>query len=441
MEIVVILHNGRFIVIGGGADVLAGPFDDDPFDASEFGMLADMDGDGVVEVVQPYDGLAFTPELLARHGDGAVVDGFPVSLPTLDYLWQSGAYLVLGDVDFDGRAEITEAPFGPATQNWPFYLLRGDGTLMPGFPADHNLMFCLTAGRAVFADIDGDFDSEVVGNGPGCLVGLRKDGSIHWSTESVDGSLYVVPAIGNFDADPSLEVAMGGYEVVRVFDPDTDSIIGTTDSSYSQGLRPTAADFNGDGIDELVVFFEVLNGVAQFSLHVLDVSTMTNIPGYPVVFPSVPGWHENRMGVIEDLDADGDFEIVCAHEPTIHVFSVPNPGLPVTRASWPTEFGNYAGNRDYHFGRMPQPKFIRGDANRDGMVNLADVVREVEALFLGATSSCPLAFDVNSDGALDIADPIALIGYQFLGAPPPAAPFPGCGAVANTPECLAFECP
>lgn len=84
-------------------------------------------------------------------------------------------------------------------------------------------------------------------------------------------------------------------------------------------------------------------------------------------------------------------------------------------------------------------EFIRGDANQDDLVNLADVIAILESLFSGGGPLvCPDAGDANDDGSIDISDPIAILGYLFTAGSPPPAPFPGPGA---DPTADALNCP
>lgn len=71
--------------------------------------------------------------------------------------------------------------------------------------------------------------------------------------------------------------------------------------------------------------------------------------------------------------------------------------------------------------------FIRGDANADTRVNIADPVRILGHLFLHQEIDCQKADDANADGALDIADPIFLLDYLFRHGSAPDSPFPYCG--------------
>jgi hypothetical protein len=48
-------------------------------------------------------------------------------------------------------------------------------------------------------------------------------------------------------------------------------------------------------------------------------------------------------------------------------------------------------------------------------------------LFSGGSLTCRDAGDANDDGLLDIADAISLLGYFFSGGAEPPPPHPGCG--------------
>jgi len=66
-------------------------------------------------------------------------------------------------------------------------------------------------------------------------------------------------------------------------------------------------------------------------------------------------------------------------------------------------------------------EFDRGDANGDGIINIADVVFLVNYLFTGGPAPEPMeAGDANCDGTVDIADAVYLVNYLFAGGPPPS---------------------
>ena len=91
------------------------------------------------------------------------------------------------------------------------------------------------------------------------------------------------------------------------------------------------------------------------------------------------------------------------------------------------------------FESCPPARFLRGDSNADGRLDIADPVWTLNGLFCsGPAAPCPDAADPNDDGEVDVSDALHGITYQLLGGPPPPAPFPGCGLDA-TPD--AIGCP
>ncbi|MGH9362508.1 MAG: hypothetical protein ACRD2T_11380, partial [Thermoanaerobaculia bacterium] len=99
----------------------------------------------------------------------------------------------------------------------------------------------------------------------------------------------------------------------------------------------------------------------------------------------------------------------------------------------------YAGAVYLVFG--PSADFIRGDANRDGRVDITDAVAVVRKLFLGDPSVlCEDGADADDDGVLSITDTIYLVTHLFLGglAPPPPYPEAGRDRTADGLRCRAF---
>ena len=75
--------------------------------------------------------------------------------------------------------------------------------------------------------------------------------------------------------------------------------------------------------------------------------------------------------------------------------------------------------------------FIRGDFNRDGVVDISDPLMVIRVLFAREENLdrplCHDAADANDDGQVNIADPIYLLNFLFLGEKEPHAPFPEKG--------------
>jgi len=66
-------------------------------------------------------------------------------------------------------------------------------------------------------------------------------------------------------------------------------------------------------------------------------------------------------------------------------------------------------------------RYITGDANGDGIINLGDVVYLINYLYKSGPTPNPLeAGDCNCDGLVDLGDIVFLINCLFKGGYPPA---------------------
>ena len=82
--------------------------------------------------------------------------------------------------------------------------------------------------------------------------------------------------------------------------------------------------------------------------------------------------------------------------------------------------------------------FMRGDANGDGSLDIADPILVLGYLFSNKAVGCLDTADANDDGVIDIADPVRILGFLFGGAPPLPPPFPDLG-LDPTPDDLSCE--
>ncbi|MBN1422439.1 MAG: hypothetical protein JXP34_26925 [Planctomycetes bacterium] len=88
----------------------------------------------------------------------------------------------------------------------------------------------------------------------------------------------------------------------------------------------------------------------------------------------------------------------------------------------------------------PGAAFLRGDANTDGMVTIADACFTLTYLFAnGETPDCIDAIDVDDNGMLTIADAVFSLNYLYAGGSPPPAPFgaPGLDPTPDGASCAA----
>jgi hypothetical protein len=89
---------------------------------------------------------------------------------------------------------------------------------------------------------------------------------------------------------------------------------------------------------------------------------------------------------------------------------------------------------------VPLPaRFVRGDADGSGKVDLADGLATLSSLFVGdRLLGCLDAADANDDGSVAIADAIHTFTFLFVGGVTLAAPYPACG-VRSGPGGLGCE--
>jgi hypothetical protein len=90
-------------------------------------------------------------------------------------------------------------------------------------------------------------------------------------------------------------------------------------------------------------------------------------------------------------------------------------------------------------------RFVRGDCDADGTVNLTDPVYLLTRLFLGGPDlPCESSGDSDDSGVLDLSDAVFILQYLVLGGPPPPPPAGRCGVdpTQDTLPCVSFPaCP
>jgi hypothetical protein len=94
-----------------------------------------------------------------------------------------------------------------------------------------------------------------------------------------------------------------------------------------------------------------------------------------------------------------------------------------------------------HVARVRQD-FIRGEANTDNRLDIADAVFALSYLFVeGPTPLCFDAADANDDGTVDINDGVYILQNLFGNGPDIPPPYPRCGIdpTADQLRCLEYS--
>ncbi len=323
--------------------------------------LIDVDGDGDLEVIY------FGPSgdwLMARHGDGSLVPGYPVDLGLgIDAGYISGAKVT-------GSAEEDVVVSGSGT----VWVLGPNGNPRSGFPtippiAGHS------NGRVAIGDVNGDGHLELVAPfGEGIFI-LDREGQLlsnFGSGEPEPGS----PSLHDFNDDQTMEIAFprgDGSVNLTYWDgtpvgPGWPFDTGTTTmpsqvalANVTAGSHPDLVFMSDDGVVHL------LTPTASVPLdwpRSLD-------PGSPLVDPIVAqlglngasvavgeatgwlrlleesdsqeGWARDQTAPIlasvsaGDIDGDGMIELIVPSSQALWILDM---GVPETEGLWPMSGGN-----------------------------------------------------------------------------------------------------
>lgn len=348
--------------------------------------VADLDGDGDLEIVQFTRGLTSGGRLYAIDHKGQALPGFPISVnnnnlasaPTLYDLDGDGnmeiivgerAYPIgflhvfridgsewggnwpvaldhvptgtaaVGDVDDDGEVEIFYMSYDS------MYLLELDGSALPGWPKQiPGANFSYQS--AALADLDGDDDLEIVvgahKDAAGCYV-FHHDGTPYPGWPKRLGTwTYCAPTVTDLEGDGELEIIDGRAGYVSGFSNlfwvwDTD---GRNKPGFPYGLSLgggsegplTVADIDDDG--RLEIFAEYNKTVGGLGyLFGVDASG-NDLPGFPL---RPRGFTYMNGAAIGDVDGDGDYElgVLSSHDGGVDVnlYDLPDTYRP-TDSDW-----------------------------------------------------------------------------------------------------------
>lgn len=276
-----------------------------PDGAPAFG---DIDGDGAGEVVvsTQSSGTANDGRLFAFHQDGSAVDGFPIVL-------NGGATKtpVLADLDGDGIMEIIiEERNHP---NGYVGVYSGDGSAFPGWPATLDYI----PGSAVaVGDITGDSVPEIIAESYYSIFAFDIAGNVLPGFPFTPGNdrvfSYSSPVLADLDMDGKREILAGDHSLpegngkVHALRYDGTSLPGwpKTTSYWIYG-PPSVADIDSDGSPDVAIGDQVLSGSPVNKVYVWD-SGGNNLPGWPVASL----WSVNNQIIIADLDGDGMKELM-----------------------------------------------------------------------------------------------------------------------------------
>lgn len=296
--------------------------------------LADLDGDGVLDIVAT---AAYW--IRAFAGDGSPLPGWPIAIER-----NSQATPAVGDIDGDGDPEVIVF-----SGSW-IYALHHDGSAVSGWPVSqlgHHV-------HPMLADLDGDGDEEVIVGTGDYVISYQGDGSVHWSTTVPGLSLYYTAlALGDVDGDGVAEICGGGQNGLVAIIDDTGAVLpGFPVSIGDKSWGCIMADIDDDGLQEIVV-------TSQDSL-VYSFDGDGSVPSGG--WPRAGGASLYASAAIGDVDADGSLDMMFGNEDgDVFVMRLDTPDHPGA-AHWPMFQGG-----EGHTGR-----FAFTDSDGDGVVDDAE---------------------------------------------------------------------
>lgn len=286
--------------------------------------LGDLDGDGVPEIVT----LTTDFRVIALHADGTVVwvtDAYSSDFSTY-------GYPVIADMDADGMAEVVVGRVilgaGGALVGRGGYGIGGSYSIPIVVDLDMDGLQEVVVGNAAYnkdgsakwangnpdtwaaaADFDADGQGEVVTVYWGSVYLVNTDGTPMWGPVSIPGGGGGPPTVADFDGDGAPEIGVAGASYYTVFETDGTVLwsMPTTDAS-SQQTGSSVFDFEGDGSAEVVYADEL-------TLWVYDGATGT----VELQEDGHSSWTLFEYPVIADVDADGQAEIILGSNDSINV--------------------------------------------------------------------------------------------------------------------------
>ena len=331
-------------------------------------QVADLDGDGLQEIVRVHaGGVTGTPAKLtvfdldgSTRWTGGVGRGEPYSdIPAI------------GDVDGDGKLEV----FAETGEEGRVHAFRHDGSPLGGaWPVQ---LAARMSGK-VLADLDRDGLLELI-----CYAQMPKSGQGYhrqlavfdhagrlladWKVNHCARDVDVTrqfPAVGNFDSDRDLEIvvasACGELAVFDLTDPHAPVWSQTLDTRFHGS--PAVGDVDGDGRDEIVIggYDRDAGQKNSFNGGVFLFESGGGLrPGWPVLideaFVASPA--------LADFDHDGTLEILIPSWQSQKLHLLHHDGFDVS--GWPVQISGYLRPRS-----QPLIADIDGDGALDGVMIL-----------------------------------------------------------------------
>ncbi len=303
-------------------------------DARYSPAVADLDDDGVVEIIVSS---RFSEYVSVIDNNGATKK----QISKVNTNWSTIGNVSIADLDNDGSVEFS---LGDAVYNYDTGSLYTFDWAPSSIIFDSNadgIQEVLSSGQlndiygselwryigedkvwfSSVSDIDSDGQPEVILSIPATsstahkskLVALEANGNVKWELDNSVNGGSGAQSISNFLGSDVMGIAHAGYKSIDMYNNQGNLVWSVAnDDEWSGKIGVSAYDFNGDGIDEVIVQdhykVRVLNGVNGEVLSNVANST-ASLWEYPIVV---------------DLEGDNNAELVVVSNNTDSRYSINN---------------------------------------------------------------------------------------------------------------------
>jgi hypothetical protein len=374
-----------------------------PSDYRWAGAVADLNGDGNLDLVQPNGGTTLA-NVSIRLGNGTGLLAAPANNATV----ATGATpdnVALGDIDGDGDVDMIVSNGGNGP--YPISVLKNDGSAA-FTPAANGTLSPGGFNRSMtLGDIDGDGDLDLVTTNGDYLYVFQNNGSgtftqlVTYSNAASFQPAYdfvqnvtLADVDGDGDLDALATVRNAGIVGVRlnngsgVFSGSTNVAVG----AYAYSLA--VADVDGDGDLDFVTANS--NNTTPLSLRLNDGNGNFTAPAAEPALPAGVYGYSVKLG---DLDADGDVDIVVKAS-SVYVLTNSGAGIftrPAAGGVVATDITN----------------LWLGDFNNDGALDIASMDYTFIKTYLNRQAPAITSFAATSG---PVGTQVVVAGANFTGA-------------------------
>ena len=274
----IIIYEGRSKVYAYKED--GSPLSGWPVDGeSGTHAIADLDGDGDLEIVTVINSTSDGADLVAYHHEGSRVDNFNIRIQPYRF-----PLPVVGDVDGDGIPEIVIFSLGdwpPPSSSLAILIISNTGILKHIIP--FNLMshaaYMEASSAPALADLDQDNIPEIIIGLSEGIIAYKGDGTVlpgwpvTWSTTWLQQVGNGAPVVGDIDGDQFPDIVSISIDNNNPFTPDDIFAFDCHGNvipgfpklvNLGNGAVPAIADIDLDGRNELVITGTYWDGIPGF---------------------------------------------------------------------------------------------------------------------------------------------------------------------------------